>query len=543
MDKQTRIGPSILIIFGGGGDLAWRKLAPAIYNLSYENWLPDHFAVIAVDKKPMSDDEIRTRFQDGINQNSRRGKADPKLWNKVAVNVTFLGGDFSDPGLFDALRGKIEDQERKWDQPADRVFYLAAPPAVMETIVSGLGKAHLSMPRDMARIIVEKPFGHDLDSAMELNRMLTRAFHESQIFRIDHYLGKETVQNILAFRFANAMFEPVWNRRYISNVQITVAEDIGVEHRGPYYEGAGALRDMIQNHLLQLLCLIAMEPMVSFDANEIRNKKVDVLHAIRPIPEERVNEFAVRGQYDAGWVHGKFVPAYRAEPGVGPESNIETFAALKLFIDNWRWQDVPFFLRTGKRLATRCSEVLINFRPVPHRSFPDTASLDWRQNQLTMRIQPVESISLSFQAKHPGLSMALENVNMLFCYEDEFHMKLPEAYETLLDDVMQGDATLFMRDDQVASSWSVIMPILRAWEAVTPTSFPNYRAGTWGPNSAHALIAQDGFHWIEPVTQEEETAHAMEEESSEAKKSTENPKEFKDGHSGKTAVRRAAKER
>jgi glucose-6-phosphate 1-dehydrogenase len=508
MPNQTKPGPSILVIFGGDGDLAWRKLAPAIYNLAYENWLPEKFAVIALDKKATTSDELRRRYEDGICRNGRRGQVDAQLWARIAPCISFLEGDFGDPGLYETLGRQIEDQEKEWNSPAVRVFYLATPPAVMETIVNGLGQSRLSTQRDLVRIVAEKPFGHDLDSAMSLNRIMTRDFLESQVYRIDHYLGKETVQNILAFRFANALFEPIWDRRYIDNIQITVAEQIGVEHRGPYYDHAGALRDMIQNHLLQILCLVAMEPMVSFEANEIRNKKVDVLHAIRPIPEEQVKLYAVRGQYDSGWIGGEHVSAYRSEPGVRPDSPIETYAALKLYVDNWRWQDVPFYLRTGKRLPTRCSEVMINFRPVPHQAFPHTASLSWHPNHLVIRIQPIESISMSFQAKQPGPSMTLDDVSMRFCYEDEFKTKSPEAYETLLDDVMKGDATLFMRADQVEASWQAIMPILQAWESVPPTDFPNYRAGTWGPEAAQSLIAMNGHNWVEPETSEEEAQKA-----------------------------------
>ena len=317
--------------------------------------------------------------------------------------------------------------------------------------------------------------------------------------RIDHYLGKETVQNILAFRFANALFEPVWDRRYIDHIQITVAEDLGVEHRGPYYEQAGAMRDMIQNHLLQILCLIAMEPMVSFDADEIRSKKLDVLRAIRPIPEDQVRHTAVRGQYAQGWMEGKHVVGYRQEPGVSPASGIETFAAVKLFVDNWRWQDVPFYLRTGKRLPVRVSEVTIEFMPVPHQSFPISTAVLWQRNRLIIRIQPEEGITVRFQAKQPGQTMRLSPVDMLFSYEDTFKSTPPEAYETLLLDLLRGDATLFMRADQAEAAWSVIMPILSAWESSPPIYFPNYSAGSWGPESSEALIARDGRSWHMPV--------------------------------------------
>jgi glucose-6-phosphate 1-dehydrogenase len=333
---------------------------------------------------------------------------------------------------------------------------------------------------------------------MTLNRTLTNIFAESQIFRIDHYLGKETVQNLLAFRFANSLFEPVWNRRYIDNVQITVAEEVGVEQRGGYYDHAGALRDMVQNHLMQVLCLMAMEPPVSFGADEIRSKKADVLHALRPIPREHVPQFAVRGQYDAGEIDGKPVPAYRSEPNVSPTSNTETYAALKLHVDNWRWQDVPFYLRTGKHLPTRVSEAVVEFRPVPHRSFPFAALKDWPTNRLAVRIQPKEGVFLRVQAKHPGPTMRLRPIEMSFTYQEAFAAPAPEAYETLLLDVIRGDATLFMRSDQVEAAWGAVQPVLDFWEALPATDFPNYAAGTWGPVSAEDLLARDGRAWLPP---------------------------------------------
>jgi glucose-6-phosphate 1-dehydrogenase len=349
---------------------------------------------------------------------------------------------------------------------------------------------------------VEKPFGHDLASAVALNAALTAVFEEKQVYRIDHYLGKETVQNILAFRFANALFEPIWNRRYIDHVQINVAEQVGVEHRGEYYEHAGALRDMIQNHLMQILALIAMEPMVSFDADEVRNKKVDVLKAIRPVSVEQVRQVAVRGQYGAGLMEGQKVPAYRHEPGVAADSSTETFAALRLSVDNWRWQDVPFYLRTGKRLKARASEVVIQFRPVPHQSFPEAAALAWQPNRLIVHIQPQEGIVLRFQAKQPGPTLQLSPVGMNFSYQEAFKTKSPQAYETLLADVMAGDATLFMRADQVEASWSLLTPILDAWAEIKPVDFPNYESGSWGPEAADMLIAHDGRSWLQPILEE-----------------------------------------
>jgi glucose-6-phosphate 1-dehydrogenase len=331
-----------------------------------------------------------------------------------------------------------------------------------------------------------------------LNRILAGSFHESQIYRIDHYLGKETVQNILAFRFANPMFEPIWNRRYVNFVTITVAEDLGVEHRGGYYEGAGALRDMIQNHLMQLLCLVAMEPMISFQADEIRNKKVDVLHAVRPIPDDRVNDFAIRGQYGSGKLGDKKVCGYKEEVKVSPASKTETYAAVKLFVDNWRWQDVPFYLRTGKRMPRQVSEVTIHFLAVPHKSFPPEAIPDYQPSCLVISIQPDEGIVLSFQAKQPGTKLLLKPVTMRFNYQESFSLPVPEAYETLLWDIMNDDATLFMRSDQVIAAWNIIMPVLNAWEKQPPKDFPNYAAGTWGPEPPEGFF-NAGHHWPSPT--------------------------------------------
>jgi glucose-6-phosphate 1-dehydrogenase len=497
MSSNNPMEPAILVIFGAGGDLTWRKLIPAMYNLHLNRWLPEEFAIIGIDRKDMSQEDYQKHLREGVDKFSRRGKAESKSWDAFNEHLTgYLCADFSNAQTYNELQKKINELEKSWNAKAHRVFYLAIPPSLVEGITNNLGKVRLAHDKKLARLVIEKPFGRDLNSASELNEMLTQNFDECQIYRIDHYLGKETVQNILAFRFANALFEPIWDRRYIDNIQITVAERVGVEHRGGYYDHAGALRDMIQNHLLQLLCLTAMEPPVSFDADEIRNKKVDVLNAIRPIPLQQVQHYAVRGQYCDGWLEGDHVCGYREEPGVDPESQTETFAALKLYVDNWRWQGVPFYLRTGKRLPLKVSEISVQFQPVPHQSFPTSAVIDWQPNSLLIRIQPEEGIQLRFQAKRPGLSMRLSTEDMRFSYMEAFKEEPPEAYENLLVDVIRGDATLFMRADQVEAAWAVIDPILDVWEAAPPVDFPNYNAGTWGPEAAETLVARDGRSWV-----------------------------------------------
>ncbi len=496
---RNRPDPTVFVIFGAGGDLAWRKLIPALYNLFLDQWLPEQFLVLGQGHRRLRGEEFRRHLKEGVDKFSRRGQADDASWQDFASHLEFVLSELDDPKAYTKLAKQLEAQDQKWATRAQRVFYLAVPPGLTGTVVRNLAKARLHQDRQRARIVVEKPFGRDLASARELNAILTEFFHESQIYRIDHYLGKETVQNILAFRLANTFFEPIWNRRYIDHVQITVAEDAGVETRGHYYDAEGALRDMIQNHLLQVLCLIAMEPPISFKADEVRNKKVDVLNAIRPILPEQVPQFAVRGQYGAGWIEGGHVPAYRAEPRVAPDSATETFAAVKFLVDNWRWQDVPFYVRTGKRLPARISEVSIQLKPVPHMAFPSSASLDWRPNRLIIAIQPEEGILLRFEAKYPGPFMRLSPVIAQFYYREAFKIAPPEAYETLLLDVMLADATLFMRADQTEAAWSVISPILDVWGTVKPTDFPNYQAGTWGPEKAETLIAQDGRSWAMPT--------------------------------------------
>ena len=503
MIENNHPGATVIVIFGAGGDLTWRKLVPALFNLFIDHWLPGQFAILGVDLKEMSDADFRAHLHEGIDMFSRRGKANQADWDVFAALLSYQTADFNDPASFSRLAAALAEKRKTWNTNINCIFYQATPPSIVELLVNQLGKAGLVKDRQHSRIVLEKPFGHDLETARSLNHMLTAVFAENQIFRIDHYLGKETVQNILAFRFANAMFEPVWDRRYIDHIQITMAEEVGVEHRGGYYDHAGALRDMVQNHLLQVLCLIAMEPPVSFQDEEIRNKKADVLHALRTIPEDAIHQYAVRGQYAAGWIKGEKKLAYREEPGVAPDSSTETYAALKLFVDNWRWQDVPFYLRTGKSLPAHVSEVSIQFRPVPHQTFPVSAIQGWQSNRLVINIQPNEGIRLCFQAKRPGPKVNLGPVEMRFTYQDAFHAVPPEAYETLLLDAMLDDATLFMRADQVEAAWAVVLPVLKSWETSPPENFPNYPAGSWGPDEAQILISRDGRSWFLPVSGEQ----------------------------------------
>ncbi len=486
----------MIFILGGSGDLNYRKLTPALYNLFLDDWMPENFQITGLSRSKISKADYNKRLLDGVKNFSRRKNDGIERWKDFSNHIDYIALDAGKAEDYKKISAAVKQKEKEWNNHPNVIFYLAVSPQLVPKIAQNLSKLPICTDTEYTRIVVEKPFGHDLQSAKELNKTLKKIFREEQIYRIDHYLGKETVQNILAFRFANALFEPIWNCNYIDHVQITASETVGIESRGGYYEHAGALRDMVQNHILQLLCMVAMEAPVSFNDNEVRNKKVDVLNAIRRIHPKEVDEYAVRGQYSEGWMKGKKVKSYREEKNVDPNSNVETFAALKFYIDNWRWQGVPFYVRTGKHLNEKSTTITLQFREAPHYAFPLEAAQTWRPNRLTINIQPEMDIRLRFQGKRPGQGMVLSPVDMIFNYEEAFEEHSPEAYETLLLDVMEGDATLFMRADQVEAAWEIIDPILKTWQSHQVIDIPRYAPGTWGPEDAEALIARDEHHWI-----------------------------------------------
>jgi glucose-6-phosphate 1-dehydrogenase len=495
---RTRVPePCTIVLFGVTGDLTHRKLAPALYRLAAEGQLPTEFAVVGFARRPWDDNQLREELRKSLETQSLPGFA--TSWPTFAEHILFTNGEFHEPAAYERLRAALERADQTLGTRGNRLFYLAVDPRYFVTIVEQLGNAGLIYPPQQespwSRVVVEKPFGHDLESARQLNLNLSRVLDERQTYRIDHYLGKETVQNIQALRFANAIYEPVWNRRHVASVQLTVAEEVGMPgERGKYYDTAGALRDMVQNHMMQLLCLVAMEPPVNLSADAVRNEKVKVLQSLPRWSADDVARNVVKGQYVAGSIQGEEVPGYREEKGVSPTSQTDTYVAIRLTLDNWRWAGVPFYLRTGKRLPKRATEISIQFKKPPTQLFEPDEEGTGGANQLVLRIQPNEGASLAFQAKIPGSRRRLQEVRMDFRYGTAFAAPPPEAYERLLLDVMLGDPTLFTRIDEVESAWQFITPIHAAWEAAgaEPTT---YEAGTWGPAAADELLAPDGAHW------------------------------------------------
>jgi glucose-6-phosphate 1-dehydrogenase len=489
--------PCTVVIFGASGDLAKRKVIPAMFDLAVHNSLGPRYAIVGFARTPMSDDSFRGALGEAAKSISEVGPIDPKQWDEFAGNLHYSEGDYNDPEAYTRLAKCLEDLEKAKNIGGNRLFYLSTPPEVYPHIVEQLGKAGMAHPKSdsWVRIIIEKPFGRDLASAKELNKTVLKVFEEKQVYRIDHYLGKDTVQNLLVLRFGNGIFEPLWNRNYVDHVQITAGETLGVERRGGFYETTGALRDMIQSHVLQLTSLVAVEPPASFDANSVRNEKLKVLQSIRPFNLEMVAQAVVRGQYAPGQVGGKAAPGYRQEQGVSPTSRTETFVAAKLLIDNWRWAGVPFYLRTGKRLAKRSTEIVIQFRRAPHMVFRER---NLEPNRLVLNIQPDEGISVSFVAKRPGTEMSIGNVNMNFKYKEGFGEAPRSAYATLVNDCVRGDATLFDRGDNVEAAWALIDPILDVWTAAKSAAVPQYASGSWGPQESDTLLERDGRRWQNP---------------------------------------------
>jgi glucose-6-phosphate 1-dehydrogenase len=490
--------PCAIVLFGASGDLAKRKVIPALFDLAAHDSLGERYSIVGFARTPMTDESFRNTAGEAAKTISEGGPIDPAKWNEFANNLYYSAGDYGDQEAYSRLSRRLTELDASHNLCGNRIFYLSTPPEVYVDIIEQLGRAGLSRPcnpKAWVRIIVEKPFGRDLASAKELNQIVHNVFEENQVYRIDHYLGKDTVQNLLVLRFGNGIFEPLWNRNYVDHVQITAAETLGVERRGGFYETAGALRDMIQSHVLQLTSLVAVEPPASFDATAVRNEKLKVLQSIRPFDLEAVAQAVVRGQYAKGNANGKTVPGYRDEQGVSPKSRTETFVAAKVLIDNWRWANVPFYLRTGKRLAKRSTEIVIQFKRAPHVVFRGREA---EPNRLILNIQPDEGISISFGAKRPGTEMSIGNVNMDFSYKEGFGEATRSAYATLVNDCLRGDATLFDRGDNVEAAWSLVDPILDVWSAAKTASVPQYACGSWGPRESDALLERDGRKWYTP---------------------------------------------
>jgi glucose-6-phosphate 1-dehydrogenase len=502
VSQRKRPYAAVVVIFGASGDLTKRKLIPALYNLALEKRLPDRFSVVGYARSEMNHEVFREKMRDAICEFSRTGLKDESVWEQFASTLYFVSGDYQEPKGYQHLKEFVDQFDRGTRVLPVRVLYLAIPPNLYTQVIEHISQVGMASreldgePR--TRVVFEKPFGSDLDTARELNRRVHEVLDEKQVYRIDHYLGKETVQNIMVFRFANAVFEPIWNRRYVDHVQITAAETVGVENRGGYYERAGVVRDMFQNHLLQLLCLTAMEPPVGFSADAVRDEKTKLLRAVRQLTADEVIKNSVRGQYGAGKIDGTEVPAYREEPGVASDSQTETYACLKLSLDNWRWEGVPFYLRSGKRLAKRVTEIAIHFKRPPMLMFRACAVDEVSPNVLAMRIQPDEGISLAFEVKPPGPEICVSALSLDFNYKQAFGGSPPEAYETLLEDCIEGDSTLFTRHDWVELAWSLVDPIIKTWGRTRAPELSTYPAGSWGPGQADEFIQRDGRRWRQP---------------------------------------------